>query len=321
MGNQKRLRSAAAPRSGDASRPQMLQIRDHSRLNRLRTGILALTLCSALLSPGCEDTCSNPTGQVPDDSVPIGSTVTLKLGQSALFTPDSVTLGLIAITQDCRCPLNVYCFWPGIAEAEMWFRKPEQGAVLVHSAIIGSAPAQSEMDYVAADTLGYRVALIDLTPYPIHPGTIDQSEYVAHVRVTRLGSIGPPRNTVVISDMAPDSIQVDPFHLVEAAVSGDRMDATVQYSGGWCRPHYFWLHMSPASFMESILPQANLYLRHHSSGDMCEALITERLSFSIRPIAVLYDSTYGGLDSIQLNLYEYFETEPDWAISTIYSPD
>ena len=63
--------------------------------------------------------------------------------------------------------------------------------------------------------------------------------------------------------------------------------------------------MSPVAFLESYPVQANLYLRHNSNGDACEALINDDLTFNLRPIAELHKTVYGKYDEIVLNVYEY----------------
>ena len=76
--------------------------------------------------------------------------------------------------------------------------------------------------------------------------------------------------------------------------------------------------MSPAAFLESHPVQANLYLRHNSNGDLCEALINENVSFNLRPIAELYKSLYGQYDEIIINVFEYKSNNK---ISASYFPE
>jgi len=109
---------------------------------------------------------------------------------------------------------------------------------------------------------------------------------------------------VIITNQPPKAIQLDPFDLEDIEIEGDNIALHITYSGG-CSTHCFSLYMSPAAFLESYPVQANLYLRHNSNGDACEALVNERLSFNLRPIAELYKTAYGKYDEIILNVYEY----------------
>ena len=109
---------------------------------------------------------------------------------------------------------------------------------------------------------------------------------------------------VIIVDIPPELIQLDPFDLEGIEIVDDTITLNITYSGG-CKKHYFSLYMSPATFFESYPVQANLYLRHNSNGDACEALVNEDVSFNLRPIAKLYKSFYGQYDEIIINVFEY----------------
>ena len=111
-------------------------------------------------------------------------------------------------------------------------------------------------------------------------------------------------NWVIITDKSPDVVQLDPFDLESMEIVGDTVTLSISYGGG-CEEHCFSLYMSPATFFESYPAQANLYLRHDSNGDACEALISEDISFNLRPVALLYKKIYGQFDEIVINVFEY----------------
>ena len=125
---------------------------------------------------------------------------------------------------------------------------------------------------------------------------------------------------VVITDLPPDLIQLDPFDLQDIEIVGDTITLNITYSGG-CEEHCFSLYMSPATFFESYPVQADLFLRHDSNGDACDALINKNVSFNLRPIAELHKSFYGQYDEIILNVFEYFKEEPNEKMSTSYFPE
>lgn len=126
-------------------------------------------------------------------------------------------------------------------------------------------------------------------------------------------------NSVVITGQAPDSIQLDPFELRAIEIVGDTISLNITYVGG-CKEHDFALFMSPAAFLESFPVQANLYLRHDSHGDACEALIPTTVAFNLRPIAELYQNFYGPDGEIMINVFDYFQDEPGQKISASYFP-
>lgn len=124
-------------------------------------------------------------------------------------------------------------------------------------------------------------------------------------------------NWVIITDKSPDAVQLDPFNLEGMEIAGDTITLSISYGGG-CEEHSFSLYMSPATFFESYPAQANLYLRHDSNGDACEALISEDISFNLRPVALLYKKIYGQFDEIVINVFEYKSNDK---LNDSYSPE
>lgn len=124
---------------------------------------------------------------------------------------------------------------------------------------------------------------------------------------------------VKISDLPPDSIQLDPFDLNSIVIANNEIILNLSYSGG-CTGHDFELFMSPAAFMESNPVQANLFLRHNGHDDACDAYITTEVSFNLQPVAELYQQFYGRKDEIILNVFEYFTTDPKEHLSGSYFP-
>jgi hypothetical protein len=122
---------------------------------------------------------------------------------------------------------------------------------------------------------------------------------------------------VIITDLPPDSIQLEHHHLMAIEINGDNINIVTAYSGG-CHDHYFQLYMSPAAFAESYPVQANLYLRHDGNYDPCDGWITDTLSFSLRPVGRLHNLMYDQPDSIIINVFEYFDSEPAGMLSALY---
>ncbi len=124
---------------------------------------------------------------------------------------------------------------------------------------------------------------------------------------------------VLITDLPPEEIQLDSFTLEDIEIAGDTIALSITYSGG-CNEHNFSLYMSLAAFFESYPVQANLYLRHNGNDDACDALISEEVSFNLRLIAEFYKTLYGEYDEIIINVFGYFEDEPDRKLSQSYLP-
>jgi len=124
---------------------------------------------------------------------------------------------------------------------------------------------------------------------------------------------------VKISDLPPDSIQLDQFDLNSVVVAANEISLNLSYSGG-CEEHEFELFMSPGAFMESNPVQANLFLRHDDKNDACDAYITTEVAFDVTPLAELYQQFYGRKDEIILNVFDYFQGQPGNHLTGRYFP-
>lgn len=113
---------------------------------------------------------------------------------------------------------------------------------------------------------------------------------------------------VEIGDMAPDDLKKDSFSISRAAIEDAALYLIVS-SGGGCREHSYSLTMTPAAFMESFPVQANIYLRHDAKDDPCDAIVTDSVAFDLTPIVTLYQQMYGPSGQINLNLFNFEQTE------------
>jgi len=84
----------------------------------------------------------------------------------------------------------------------------------------------------------------------------------------------------------------DPFEIRDVEIKGDSVNITVSYSGG-CRRHTFEIIWN-GIISPTDPPSTGLIILHDSNGDMCEALITETLKFSMANLAndILFDTLY-----------------------------
>ena len=149
--------------------------------------------------------------------------------------------------------------------------------------------------------------------------TTPGSQQIEFTIISENAQMPDTTDIVAITDLPPDSLQLHPFTLNNGALAGDILTLNVTYSGG-CQEHDLQLFMSPAAFMESYPVQAALYLRHNDHNDPCDALITTELRVNVRPIAELYRQQYGGLDTIILKVFPYFENTPSDPTRIRYTP-
>jgi hypothetical protein len=190
--------------------------------------------------------------------------------------------------------------------------------ITVTASIPGFVMANDSAQQLPVRAGNYTITLQQLDPYPtIH--VQPNIEATATVLIQGPTLDEPTVPPVRITDLPPCEIQIAPFVLDSVAIVADTMNLRI-FHGGGCEQHYYFLYMSPAAFMESYPVQANIYLRHIDNDDMCEAWIGADLKFNLRPIADLYQVSYGGLDPIRLNVHEYTGSDSARVVSVIYNP-
>jgi hypothetical protein len=279
-----------------------------------------VALAAVLLLLQCSD---KPTQ--PEQQIKLGELFTLTPGKTLGVQGEDLSLTFRSVLSDSRCPFSVLCFWEGIAEIQVALVKTSGDTALVTLGVLGGTRYNAENPYFV-DTLGYRLTLLRLDPYPegldkLRLTTPPQplSEYQATLRIDHTPVVGNLTGSVAITNSPPDSILLDYFAIDSVSVVGDSLSLAVNY-GGCCRNHYFFLFMSPASFFESLPAQANLYLRHFANHDMCKCRGRGNLKFDLRTIADLYIQVYGVAEPIALNISEFTNSFPDSSFRVIYYP-
>ena len=135
---------------------------------------------------------------------------------------------------------------------------------------------------------------------------VNGSSKPAYYRL-RVRTPGTP--VVVLDDIDPKSLQLDPITLRDVRVDGRTLLVDVSYSGG-CAEHDFQLYMTPAAFAGSSPLQASLLLQHEGNDDACDAIVSEILWFDLTPVLDLHREQYGRDDEIILNVFGFSEDEP-----------
>lgn len=121
-------------------------------------------------------------------------------------------------------------------------------------------------------------------------------EFIRTREVFRCGRGGTPYNSIhiisirknpsgkevgILADNEWGKLKMDAFRMDSAMVKGDTLRLKVSYGGG-CRKHLFRLWKLPK---EAQTPsKMELLLDHDSNGDVCEAWLTQWLSFSLIPL-------------------------------------
>ncbi|MCH9032088.1 MAG: hypothetical protein IIB00_07505 [candidate division Zixibacteria bacterium] len=255
--------------------------------------VSALAILATIVSCG-DDSVVSPPAIIP---------VSVAFGDSATVLHQGASLTFTGVAHDSRCQLDFPCVWEGMAEIVITLRRSASTAEhQVRLPILRGANPTNPETLMPVDTLGFRITLLELTP---HPAPTNDSEYVALIELYN-SSPDPLDGRLIISSIPLQSIRLHSFTLDTAYIESDRIHLTATYSGG-CQKHYFWLHMSPPGFAESNPVQANFYLRHWSYVDLCDAIISEDLTFDLGPMIELYGSND---DDIIVNMHHYADTLP-----------
>ena len=113
----------------------------------------------------------------------------------------------------------------------------------------------------------------------------------------------PPDSTVVLTELAPEEIEQDFYHLLSSALVGETLQLRVGFSG--CGPdHPFTLYAG--------LPLTDPYpartwslLAHDSREEICAAYFEKDLSFDLHPLVMAHIRQYGFPGDIRLRFQEF----------------
>lgn len=102
---------------------------------------------------------------------------TVGVGEIAEIQDESVRVRLDSVPEDSRCPQNAVCIWAGNARVRLTLTKS------------GAQQQQLELNTTsepkAASYLGYRVQLVELTPYPLAGEATKPSAYRAVLLINK----------------------------------------------------------------------------------------------------------------------------------------
>jgi hypothetical protein len=107
----------------------------------------------------------------------LGQAFDIKVGQEASISSQQLTLKFLSVSEDSRCPQGTICMWEGNGKVNIELTPSDQTSYVVE--LNTAISLTSEATY-----LTYKISLLDLQPYPLAGSAIQQSEYIATVRVT-----------------------------------------------------------------------------------------------------------------------------------------
>jgi len=147
--------------------------------------ILSLILVAGMIGiflPGCLEL--NPLVSTETDALP--DTATIRYGNVLYYPEENLSIRFIDVLSESRCPTNVQCFWEGVAEIKLGLQIKPNPEITVPIEIFGYVDIENSERHVFIDTLGYRIFLMGLHPYPADPGKYDYSKYIATISILKI---------------------------------------------------------------------------------------------------------------------------------------
>jgi hypothetical protein len=117
------------------------------------------------------------------DPLQVNESISLKYGEIYIFKADRLEVGFHRLIQEGRCPLNVQCFWEGLAEIEVWLWNQGTAAHFIKLPIYGYVTRENTELHITVDTLGYQLTLMELNPYPEFPEQTSGKKYEAIIKI------------------------------------------------------------------------------------------------------------------------------------------
>jgi hypothetical protein len=106
-------------------------------------------------------------------------------GESITLTQYNIQVGFDSVLSESRCPIGVRCFWEGEASIKLWLTGRSIQKTYCKVSIHGYTGIEDTLHHRYVDTLGYRIKLMELDPYPQYPVPNDYKKYKATLLVTQ----------------------------------------------------------------------------------------------------------------------------------------
>ena len=189
---------------------------------------------------------------------------------------------------DSRCPIDVMCFWAGDGEV-----------------FLNISTGNSSQKYTLHTTLepceivvnNYLIKLINLLPATRSDRQIKQEEYNIEIKITKL-SENYQRSVQLINASQTGMINRDLLNITDVSLINDILNFTVGYSGG-CKEHLIEL-FALKEIAKSNPARVSVNLSHFANGDMCEAYVTRKMQFDLKPLKQFLKNSHGINDGVIL---------------------
>ena len=148
--------------------------------NEIKKISFFITFLIILLIIACLPT--KPEKEATQNSIPIflDKEFMLKLGQTAFFDLQEISITFNKVISDSRCPSDVVCFWQGEVQIELLIKIKEFEPINV---IMTENQAKNHYEFV-----GFTLILLKVEPYPISNKRISSSDYTATLIIKEIKS-------------------------------------------------------------------------------------------------------------------------------------
>ncbi len=138
-------------------------------------------IASALLISVLVVSCDSGNSTVPSSST--NQLVSINFGEVVSLNPN-FRVGFKSLLSESRCPRNAACLWVGIANIQLLLLRPTADSIFVPLFIYGGVTQADTNRHISKDTLGLRLTLLQLDPYPEVDSVYAPSKYRALLRVS-----------------------------------------------------------------------------------------------------------------------------------------
>lgn len=137
-------------------------------------------LFAAIILGGAQIANAQVDGPYDKDPTTTGQSVTLGVNQSKRLFDRKLTVKVLAVLEDSRCPKDVNCIQAGNAKVRVAVRKGTETSKII------------DLDLNAGETWvsfeNYKITLNALSPYPATAAPIKRSKYIATLTVAPAAS-------------------------------------------------------------------------------------------------------------------------------------
>jgi hypothetical protein len=142
-------------------------------------GIVYFSISCAVLFACVGAAAANPHSNGAPDVVRLGREYKLKAGRQVTGKGTRLRIRFVTVENDSRCPSDVTCVWAGNAAVQLQFGTGRSSKTITLNT--SKSPSfVGETEYH-----GYRVTLVDLSPYPRSDRKIARRDYIATLLVSK----------------------------------------------------------------------------------------------------------------------------------------